>query len=138
MPVIKDSTTPIKDVIQSTLSQIKEGLSKDAKITSDIKFELSTVVQKDEGGKLDVKVVNYGGKVSEVQTQKITFSAQLQTDITKAQDAAVKAKAESDKTQAELNKITAENKIVREKEPIIYPTEGITRSDSDIGRQFGL
>lgn len=111
------ATSAIKDFIESTLTQIKAALPDDARIDGVINIEMSTIVQKEIGGGLDIRVINLGADVSENQTQKITIPIRLLTETGLAQEAAQKAKAEAEKIQSEADKITAEKIIEVSQQP---------------------
>ena len=110
MQIPGDSASPIKDFIQSALTQIKEAIPADARIEGVIEIELSTVVQKGEDGGLDICIINFGTDVPQNQIQKITIPIQILTNSEIAQNAAIIAKAESEKVQAESEKYMAEIK----------------------------
>jgi hypothetical protein len=110
MQIPGDSASPIKDFIQSALTQIKEAIPADARIDGIIKIEMSTVVQKGEDGRLEIGVIPFGADVHENQVQKITIPIQILTNSAIAQNAAIIARAESEKAQAESEKYMAEIK----------------------------
>lgn len=98
------STSSISEFIKSTLTQIQEGLPGGAKIDGQIRFEMSTVVQRDKGGNLGISVLNLGADVSENQTQKVTLAIKFPTNAEIAKDAAIKAKAEEERAHSEVMK----------------------------------
>ena len=104
MPISSESTSPIKDFIQSALSQINGAIPKNARIEGVIKFEISTVVQKEKNGGIDISVINLGANISENQIQKIIIPIQILTDTAIAQNAARIAKAEAEISQAIFDK----------------------------------
>jgi len=93
--------TPIKDYIESATTQIKNSLTKDIGIAGIVNIEMSTVLQKEKGGGIKIKVLNLGTKVSENQIQKITIPLKIMTDSDKAMEEARKAEAEAKKAMAE-------------------------------------
>jgi len=95
------TSTPIKDFIESALSQIKEALPSDARIDELINIELTTVVQHEKGGKFNINVVSVGAEVSENQIQKISIPIRILTETGLSVEASLKAKAELEKINAE-------------------------------------
>lgn len=130
MTDIPDTTTPIKDYIQSALFQIKEALPDDARVDGIINIEMSTVVQKGRGGKVDISVINYGSDASEHQTQKIMIPIRLLTDAGKAVEDALKAKAESDKAGATFERRMAEVKTAALGNKGLSSSHGVKSADS--------
>ena len=67
----------MKDFLQSALAQIQESLPEGALVDSQIRFEMSTVVQHTECGGLDVRVINRGAGISDNETQKISLAIRI-------------------------------------------------------------
>jgi hypothetical protein len=99
----------IKEFIDSALTQIQDATSKNAMVNGSIIFEMSTYIQKDNSGKIDIKVLNIGQDVSSHQIQKITIPVKILTESEKAVEAAKKAKAEAAIAQAQMMKRVSED-----------------------------
>ncbi|HVN73023.1 MAG TPA: hypothetical protein VMT44_00335 [Methanoregula sp.] len=80
-------TSPIKDFIQATLAQIGESLPEGAIVDGQIRFEMSTVVQREESGSVDVRVINLGANIAENQTQKISLAIRIPTSTELSREA---------------------------------------------------
>jgi hypothetical protein len=120
----ESSTSPIKDFIASALMQIKNALPDDARVDGIIKIDLTTIIQKEKGGGIDVRVLNVGTDVTESQTQKISIPIRILTDTGLAVEAALKAKAEADILISESDKVSAEKKIKNLQEPRVFIARG--------------
>jgi hypothetical protein len=94
------STSPLKAYISSTCEQIQNALSNGAVIDGPITFELSTVVQRDTAGGLDIGVLNLGSEGSQSQIQKILFAVRFPSEVEKARDAANMAKSQREIAEA--------------------------------------
>ncbi|WP_048110837.1 hypothetical protein [Methanoregula formicica] len=93
--IIPEGGDSIKEFIDPALVQIREAVSTNAIVGGTIVFEMSTYIQKDKSGKLDIKVLNIGQDVSSHQIQKITIPIKILTESEKAVEAVKKAKAEA-------------------------------------------
>lgn len=96
---------PIKEYIQSTLKQIKDALPDDARVDGIINIEISTIMERNKGGGIQISVLTVGAKVSENQTHKITIPIRILTETGLAVEAALKAEAEAKKAMAEKQKM---------------------------------
>jgi hypothetical protein len=74
------STSAIADYIKTTCTQIQAGLINGAKFDGHIKFDISTVVERDKGGNLDIRVLNADAKISDMNTQRVSFVISFPTE----------------------------------------------------------
>jgi len=98
------TTTSIKDFIQSALTQIKESLPDDARIDGIINMKITTIVQREKGGGIDLKVLDWGADASTSQTQEITIPIRILTDTGMMLEKTMKAEFESRIAKAETEK----------------------------------
>jgi len=107
------STSPVRDYVSSTISQIQDGIPKGGRIAGQIQFELCTVSQSGKGGKIDVGILNLGADASAQQTQKVTFAINFPSAAEIATESAIKAKAEYDKVYNEKIREAIDSPSVR-------------------------
>ena len=110
MTVLQGSTSPLEDVIKSSVQQIIRGTPAGGVLDGSINFNVTYIVEKEAGGGLGINVVHAGAKVSENQIQRMSFAYRIPSATEIAQADAMKAIAEAEKTQAEFDKMTAEKK----------------------------
>lgn len=130
MKISSDSTTPIKDYVQSAIVQIKEAIPDDARIDGIINIRMTTVIQKNKGGGINLQVVNAGTDVAANQTQEITIPIRILTETGQAVEEAMKAEAASRKAKAETDRIIEEKKSAALNTPQVLPSQGVRRADS--------
>jgi len=67
------ATSPVKDFVNSTITQIMDGLPEYAHMDTNgqITMEMVTVAEITKTGKVDTKVLIFGGDTSKYQTNKI-------------------------------------------------------------------
>jgi hypothetical protein len=93
--------SPIKDYIQSAIQQIKEALPEDARVDGIINIEMSTYLEHNKGGGIQISVLTLGTKISENQVHKISIPIRILTETGKAVEEALKAEAEAKKRVAD-------------------------------------
>ena len=104
MVASKDSTSPIKDYLQTTLTEIKSGLPSDFAINGTIVLEISTVVQKDKKGGVNISILNLGANVSSNQIQKMTIPIKMLSD--KEKEIAKIAQSNKEMAESTMKKIS--------------------------------
>jgi hypothetical protein len=132
MKITADSTTPIKDYVQSAIEQIKDAIPDDARIDGIINIKMTTVVQKTKGGGINLQVVNAGTDVAANQTQEITIPIRILTETGQAVEDALKAEAVSRKAKAETDRKMEEMKSAALSTPVVQPSHGVVRSDANM------
>ncbi|MCX6689124.1 MAG: hypothetical protein NTZ39_05485 [Methanoregula sp.] len=138
MRISSDSTTPIRDYVQSAIAQIKDAIPLDARIDGIINIRMTTVVQKAKGGGIDLQVLNMGADVSANQTQEITIPIRILTETGQAVEDAMKAEAVSRKAKAEADRKLEEMKSAALSNPAVQPSHGVRHADSYPGALPGL
>jgi hypothetical protein len=133
-----DSTTPIKDYVQSAIAQIKDAIPSDAKIDGIVNIRMTTVVQKTKGGGINLQVVNAGTDVGANQTQEITIPIRILTEADQTYEEAKIAEAQSRKAKAETDRKLEELKSNAIGKSQIRATSGVRRADSEPGALPGL
>ena len=66
------ATSPLSDVLQTLIEQIRAGLPKGATLEGPVQLVLSTIIRKDKRGEVEIRVVEEGAKIPESQIQRIT------------------------------------------------------------------
>jgi len=122
MSVLQGSTSPLEDVIKSSVEQIIWGTPTGGVLDGSINFNVTYIVEREAGGSLGINVVHAGAKVSENQIQRMSFAYRIPSAVEIAQTEALKAKAEAEKTQAEYDKMAAERKKTNIDQPRIRAT----------------
>lgn len=141
MKISPDSTTPIKDYVQSAIAQIKDAIPTDARIDGIINIRMTTVVQKAKGGGIDLQVLNMGTDVSANQTQEITIPIRIITETGQAVEDALRAEARARIAKAEADKKIEERKsaaLGSQEVRLSELSEGIRREDSFPGAFPGI
>lgn len=100
--------SPIKDYIQSVMSQIKDAQSDDIIVGGLVEIEMSTILENEKGKRLDIRVLDIGAKVSENHVHKIKIPLRLVTPAYEKIREAKMAAAEADRVAAEADKLAAE------------------------------
>ena len=67
------SSASLKAVVSNTIEQIKQGLPRGCRIQGTVDFDLAVVNLGEATGDVDLKVVQFGGDVSQEHVQRITF-----------------------------------------------------------------
>ena len=67
------SSTSLKEVVRSTIEQIKQGLPRGCRLQGTVDFDLAVVNLADASDEVDLRVVQFGGNVSQQEVQRITF-----------------------------------------------------------------
>ena len=80
-----DIGSPIKSFIEQIRNQTKEGLG-DWELKAPISLEISTIVNGNAEGLLDIKVINFGAKIRAEQVQKIKISIGPKSDLEQAEN----------------------------------------------------
>lgn len=80
------ATTPLKDYINFTITQIKDGLPPNTKIGGTIILEMSTISQEKTEGGFDIRVLNYGANISENVIQKMTIPVKIMYELDYAEE----------------------------------------------------
>jgi len=124
MTILPNSTSPLEDVIKSSIQQIINGKPEDGIIDGPINFNIAYMVNKEAGGGIGINVVNAGAKVSENQIQRLSFAYRIPSDMEMSEMAAKKAKAEAEKSQAEYDKMTADDKKRMREGPSLLEIQG--------------
>ena len=115
------STSPLEDVIKSSVKQIIRGTPPGGVLDGSINFNVTYIVEKKADGDLGINVVHAGEKVSDNQIQRMSFAYRIPSDTEIAQSEALKAKAEAEKMQAEVDKMSAEMKKANVNHPLVRP-----------------
>ena len=89
------STSAITEYVKATCTQIQAGLINGAKFDGHITFDISTVVESDKGGNLDIRVLNADAKVSDINTQRVSFVISFPTEAKRFNSVAVKEHAKA-------------------------------------------
>ena len=111
------STSAIADYIKTTCTEIQAGLINGAKFDGHIKFDISTVVEQDKGGNLDIRVLNADAKISDINTQRVSFVISFPTEAQRFNRAAAKgnAKAYDEKIKRVMNNPGRQNAAIKGK-----------------------
>jgi len=78
--IIKNSRE-LKQFVQATLNDIKEGVGSEFYIDGAIKFEVAVVKVKEGSGGFRIYVVNAGGKYNKEEISKISFKVRKKSNI---------------------------------------------------------
>jgi hypothetical protein len=95
------STSPLRDFVETTLTEIQEGITEGGQLHGPVQFELNTVSETVTGGKIDIRVLNIGTDATAQQTQKVSFAIAFPSEAEIASQAAIKAKADYDRAYNE-------------------------------------
>jgi hypothetical protein len=107
------STSPIADYIKTTCTQIQAGLIKGAKFAGYIQFDIATVVELDKGGNLDIRVLNADAKISDFNTQRVSFVVNFPLESKKFNSVTIKGKSAKAKVHDEKIKKVMESPDIR-------------------------
>lgn len=97
--------SPVEDFVESLVKQAKTGLKKQGFVTcpeneKHLMIEMNATVEKEGNAGVTVKILNFGGKISDQQMQKVTIFAKEESESDKEIEEAKIAEAKQRKNYA--------------------------------------
>ena len=97
--------SPVKDFVSSFLEQVNEGIEKQGfvfckKDESHAEMELSAVETKEVGGGIKIHIFNAGGKLEDINTQKMRVYIKKPSELDKEEEKAKIAQAKVEQERA--------------------------------------